>query len=335
MDNPNYTNYNQQQQQQQGQNYAVHDITQQQHNPLRDTYGLPYSPSHQTRENEKADYIQNQQDNYLSQNDNIGNSYANTSQPSYYNEFDKDQPIQAQMQHRDTIHTNDNSPDVKLIKPKRERSKYLPCFPCIRSTCGRLTCCFCIIILLAIIIIVIVIFTVFKVPTAQYIGPASDPVFSFNQGNATLAMTMGANIEVNNPNPIGFNVDSIVVNIYYPGYSPSIGGGTVNHVNFPSKSTKTIVFPLTAAYDRHQDPGFTVVQSILTECGLTGTPEGKITINYDAKATMKIIGISFSYTLKGQSYTIDCPANIGEIASGIPAGIISGIGELIDIIKGA
>ncbi|KAF9351423.1 hypothetical protein BGX26_010576 [Mortierella sp. AD094] len=330
MNNQGYANYGQQQQ---GRDYAMHDMTQQQqqHNHLRDTYGLPYSPSYQNRNNEKSDYIDNQQTNYhVSQNDNDNNN----SQPQYYNGFEEtQQPTQGQMQHTNSFHSNNNA-DVKVIKPTRERSKYLPCFPCIRSTCGRVTCCFCIIILLAIIIIVILIFTVFKVPSVQYVGPASDPTFSFNQGNTTLAMNMVANIEVDNPNPIGFNFESIVVTAYYPNYAPSIGGGTLNHVSFPSKSTKTIQFPLSFNYDRHQDPGFSVVQSILTECGFTGSAEGQITINYDAKATMKIIGISFSHTIKNQSYKISCPVNIAEIASGIPAGIISGIGNIVHGITG-
>ncbi|KAG0004924.1 hypothetical protein BGZ80_002164 [Entomortierella chlamydospora] len=278
---------------------AMHDMNQQQqqHNHLRDTYGLPIHQSDQSDQSEKSNDIDNnnQQTNYhVSQNDNNDNKNA----------------------------------DVEVVKPTRERSRHLPCFPCIRSTWGRVACCIGIFIILVIIIIVILIFTIFKTPTVQYIGAANTPTFSFDKGNATLAMSMLANIQVNNTNPIGLFFRTVDITAYYPGYTPSIGGGSMSDVTIPRKSKNIVEFPLDVSYDGDQDPGYTVVLSLLKQCGLTGSTDGLITINYDAKATMKVIGIPITYTYTNQSYEINCPINISEIASGIPS-IISGIGSII------
>ena len=60
------------------------------------------------------------------------------------------------------------------------------------------------------IIFVIVVFAVFKKPTVEYLGIQSDPKFTLNQGAITLGIDFVANLRVNNPNPIGIDVDSIV-----------------------------------------------------------------------------------------------------------------------------
>ncbi|KAF8976952.1 hypothetical protein BGZ46_007808 [Entomortierella lignicola] len=302
------------------QQYPMQEMTQQ-----HDAYEVPFHDKSALVDN----YHSNQNDNNYD-----SNTVDNKQSHQYYNGFEQDPPPPLPQKAKSIHSTTSNPKDVQSIKVQREKSKYLPCFPCIRSTWGRFTCCFCIFILLVIIVIVILVFTIFKVPSVQYLDAATEPSFSFHQGNATLAMNMVANIQVKNPNPIGFNFDSVVVTAYYPNYTPSIGGGTVNHVSFPSKSTTIIKFPLSMSYDSADDPGYTVVQSLLKACGiLGGSSSGDITINYDAKATMKIIGISFSYTLKNQSYDINCPADIGQIADGVPAAIISGIGGIISDIK--
>ncbi|KAF9955466.1 hypothetical protein BGZ72_003733 [Mortierella alpina] len=272
--------------------------------------------------------------NYLT--DNAHRTTANSEvlqPPRYYNGFDSNRASLANTE--GTLASsrgarNGRDRHVIPLKPdEKPRSRCLPCFPCIRSTCGRFTLCICLLLLVVIIVLVIVIFTVFKLPTVDYTGLQGDPVFTLMQGNTTFGVDLVANIQVQNPNPIGFNFESIIATAYYPGYAPSIGGGNVTHVNFPSKSTRTIHFPIMAVYDRRQDPGFTVVQDLLTKCGVTGGNAGQITINYNLKVTIKIVGISISPAIKNQSTSFDCPANIGDIAKDIPGAIGDLIGGII------
>ncbi|KAG0093298.1 hypothetical protein BGZ93_004457 [Podila epicladia] len=204
-----------------------------------------------------------------------------------------------------------------LIKYRKEARKGCLCFPCIKSTCGRVVCCICILLILVVIILAIVAVTVFKVPTVDYLGPVGDPRFTFNDGNVTLGLDMVANIQVQNPNPVGFNFELIAITVYYPGYAPAIGGGNVTNVSFPSKTTSTIQFPVSARYSRQEDPGYTVVKSILSKCGILGDSGRKLTVIYDVKISVKIFGIKISPSLKGVHADFDCPGNIEDIGKGI------------------
>ncbi|KAG0340886.1 hypothetical protein BG004_006230 [Podila humilis] len=168
-----------------------------------------------------------------------------------------------------------------------------------------------------IIILAIVVVTVFKVPTVDYLGPVGDPKFILNEGNVTFGLDMIANIQVQNPNPIGFNFELIAVMAHYPDYEPPIGGGNITSVSFPSHSTKTIQFPVTVRYNRQDDPGYAVVQNILNTCGLLGETGKKLKLLYDVKVTVKILGINISPKIKNQHTEFDCPNNIGDIGKGI------------------
>ncbi|KAF9177233.1 hypothetical protein BGZ51_008976 [Haplosporangium sp. Z 767] len=299
-------------------------------------YGPHFHPQYQ--DNDNSYYYQNHPHSQYDQHYKNNNSNTNDDISDRYSGYSERRPSLVQdtslSKNQNNIRNSSNSSSVSKsesviqIKYEKPKSRWLPCFPCIRSTCGRVTCCFCLILLLVIIVLVIVFFTVFKMPTVDYQGTKDAPNYMFNDGLTTFGVDLTANIQVKNPNPIGFKFESIVATAYYPGYGPTIGGGNITNVTFPSKSTKTIQFPISAKYDRRQDPGFTVIQSILTKCGLTGTSDGQITINYDLQLTLKIIGISIKPTIKNQSANFACPANIGDIAMDIPGGIGAIIGLL-------
>ncbi|KAK3812098.1 MAG: hypothetical protein J3Q66DRAFT_349341 [Benniella sp.] len=209
--------------------------------------------------------------------------------------------------HDDSEHYAQQGKHEHVVPIKAPRHK-----SCLGSTCGRVACCLCVLVVLGVIIFVIVVFAVFKKPTVEYLGIQSDPKFTLNQGAITLGIDFVLNLQVNNPNPIGIDVDSIVSTAYFPGYGPSIGGGNLSDVSFPSKSTRVIQFPITVIYDRRQDPSFEVIQTILKECGsgLFGATDGKISVTYDVKATTKIVGIPFTVDLKNQATSFDCPVNV-------------------------
>ncbi|KAF8939539.1 hypothetical protein EDD21DRAFT_366751 [Dissophora ornata] len=281
----------------------------------------------------------NQNSPYDSYNNDINpynhNSHYQNDNSQYYNGYEEDRPSlsndTAPMRPHSDMETSDgltrSKSGVTRVKYAKEKSKYLPCFPCIRSTCGRVTCCICLLLLLIIIALAIVIVTMFKMPTVNYLGTQGDPQFAFNQGNTTLAITLVANIEVNNPNPIGFNFESIVATAYYPNYTPSIGGGNLTNVDFPKKSNTTIHFPIAASYSGSENPGYTVIKDIFTKCGLTGSTATDLTINYDLTLSIKIIGIKISPTIKNQHVSLPCPANITDIANNIPGGLTSLLGS--------
>ncbi|KAF9346593.1 hypothetical protein BGX34_003777 [Mortierella sp. NVP85] len=255
-----------------------------------------------------------------------------SSDSHYYNGYDEERPSlsndTAPMRPYGDMETSEgltrSKSGVTKVKYGKKKSNCLPCFPCIHSTCGRVTCCCCLLLLLVVAALAIVIFTVFKLPSVDYLGMQSEPQFTFNQDQGeivSLSVNFVANIQVKNPNPIGFKFESIVATAYYPNYQPSLGGGSLNNVDFPSKTTKVISFPISASYTGSQDKGYTVVKNILERCGLLGSDPVGLTINYDLKLSFKIIGITISPTIKNQHVKVDCPANIGDIAANLPGGI--------------
>ncbi|KAI7818044.1 hypothetical protein BC939DRAFT_464150 [Gamsiella multidivaricata] len=271
-----------------------------------------------------------------SNNQNSHNSYNRDSYSNqqYYNGYDEDRPSlsndTAPMRPHKDMETSEgltrSKSGVTRVRYGKEKSKYLPCFPCIRSTCGRVTCCICLLLFLAIIALAVVVFVVFKVPKVEYLGMQGEPQFAFNQGNTTLGVNLVANIQVVNPNPIGFKFEAITATAYYPNYAPPIGGGNLTQVDFPSHSNKTIQFPIAASYQGSQDAGFTVVKDILSRCGVLGSAATQLTINYDLKLTIRILLISISPTIKNQHVNLACPPNIEDILNGVPGGLTSFLG---------
>ncbi|GJJ78912.1 hypothetical protein EMPS_11271 [Entomortierella parvispora] len=295
------------------------------------TFAMQHLPTSQgnPRDTYNSDYY-NQ--NYQGQH-NPSSYYQ--QEPNYYNGYDEDRPSlsndTAPMRPHSDMETSDgltrSKSGVTRVKYQKEKSKYLPCFPCIRSTCGRFTCCICLVLLLVIIILAIVIVTVFKLPTVNYLGMQGDPLFQLGAGNTTFSVNLTAQIMVKNPNPLGFNFESIVATAYYPGFGPSLGGGTLKNVEFPAHSNRTINFPIAAAYDRQSDPHLTVINDILNKCGiLGGQPATGLTLDYDLKLTIRVI-FPIGIPINNQHVNFPCPANIGDIGSNIPGGLGSIVGE--------
>ncbi|KAF8927212.1 hypothetical protein BGZ52_004733 [Haplosporangium bisporale] len=258
---------------------------------------------------------------YSNNNMNGRDSYSNNQ--NYYNGYDEDRPSlsndTAPMRPLTDVETSDGIARGKsgVSRVKYDTRDKPRCCPCIRSRCGRVTCCICLFLLLVIIALAIVVVTVFKLPTVNYLGTQGDPAFQINQGNVTFGVTLTANIQVINPNPLGFHFESIIATAYYPNYAPSIGGGQVTNVDFPKKSNVTIPFPIAASYNRADDKGLVVVGDILKRCGYGGGTNVGLTINYDLKLTIKIIGISISPTIKNQHSNFACPPNFTELAGGL------------------
>ncbi|KAG0225061.1 hypothetical protein BGW42_004692 [Actinomortierella wolfii] len=291
--------------------YNQHSLDAEKNDPYQQSYAM-HDIGHHNNSNSNGN------GNYYSSRESYQQAQAT---PQLYNGYDEDRPSISNdttpMRPHDA--ERGQSPDgITPIKYRKEKSKYLPCFPCIRSTCGRVTCCCCLLLLLIIIALAIVIVTVFKLPKVEFMGMSGDPQFTFNQGGNTFTATMEANIRVENPNPIGFNFEKITAKAYYPNYAPQIGGGEVDNVKFPAKSTTNLAFPLNATYSATQDVGYTVVSDIANRCGLTSAQRQKLQINYDLTLTLKIIGISISPTIKNQHVDFNCPPNIDQIVNGIP-----------------
>ncbi len=73
----------------------------------------------------------------------------------------------------------------------------------------------------------------------------------------------------------------------YPINNLDVGGGQKNNIVFKSHTETTFNFPFTLTYNEQDDPNKTVLQDILSRCGITGQKRD-LDINY------KITGMSSS-----------------------------------------
>lgn len=106
---------------------------------------------------------------------------------------------------QDLTHDRNTAKVTPIGGQKRSSSRF-----CIKSTCGRVTCCLFILFVVLALIFVILIFGVFKKPTVEYLGVRGTPEFSLNDGATTLGINFIADLQVTNPNPVGIDVESIL-----------------------------------------------------------------------------------------------------------------------------
>ena len=60
----------------------------------------------------------------------------------------------------------------------------------------------------------------------------------------------------------------------------SLGGGEEDNISFKSKTQTTFNFPFTLTYVLADDTNYTVLQDLLTKCGITGGTKSDITVDY-------------------------------------------------------
>ncbi|CAO3568275.1 unnamed protein product [Mortierella alpina] len=180
--------------------------------------GQTYAMQHlSNNNNQNGPYDNNTNTNHHYNRD----SYYQTDNPNYYNGYDEERPSlsndTAPMRPHADMETSEGltrgKSGVTRVKYGKEKSKYLKCFPCIRSTCGRVTCCCCLLLLLIIIVLAVVIVTMFKLPSVNYLGLQNPPDFKVAPGTTSFSVSMIANINVTNPNPLGFNFEAITATV--------------------------------------------------------------------------------------------------------------------------
>ncbi|KAI7885573.1 hypothetical protein K492DRAFT_190958 [Lichtheimia hyalospora FSU 10163] len=213
-----------------------------------------------------------------------------------------------------------------------EKGKKRSCLD--KLCCGCCTCyprwarwLFCILLLLVIILAIIigVLAALFKVPEVKFNGLKGEPKFSLNGTTATFEFNL--DITIDNP-----NIESVTFeNAYYPGYSDSIGGGTLDNVHISNNAVTEIIFPFHITVDAMDHSTQAILFDIMGKCGLTGNDPSGITINYDIVPTLDIIGIKISPTISNQA-TLPCDdakipdlSSITSLTSLIPSDIVDNL----------
>lgn len=195
-----------------------------------------------------------------------------------------------------------------------------------RASCfGRFCCCT---ILIAVFLIVSILLTLalYVRPPAvsiESVGPASTGNEIQFQTDG-VAINLGVNISVHNPNFFTISFSKIDAQIFYPinNNNTPIGGGTSNNINFASHQTTNFTFPFSFDYVISSDPNHAILNDLASKCG--SSPPSSLTINYKITVGIRILFIPISPVVSN-SFTFACPLSSSDVDNLLKlAGLLGG-----------
>ncbi|KAI8393819.1 uncharacterized protein BYT42DRAFT_19640 [Radiomyces spectabilis] len=199
----------------------------------------------------------------------------------------------------------------------RQRRSCIDMFCCGCCTCCprwmRWCTCLILIIIVGLGIAVGVLAAIFKVPEVKFQGIEGQPAVSLN--GTSLNMMMNFSISVNNPNIESITFETIEATAFYPGHHDiPLGGGTKKDLHIRSNGVTNFTFPFEVKVDAQQSASKSIAADILTKCGLVGGERQDLTIDYDVKPTVRIVGIPISITLSNKA-SFPCPIDGNDVFS--------------------
>nr|XP_031857705.1 uncharacterized protein CI109_006865 [Kwoniella shandongensis]KAA5524777.1 hypothetical protein CI109_006865 [Kwoniella shandongensis] len=177
---------------------------------------------------------------------------------------------------------------------------------------------FCCTFTTAIILIVSIILSI-----VLYVRPPSIALNSVNLGSQPVSLTstgmtvsFDLSISVQNPNWFDANFKEISATARYPGNNTNkFGGGTLYNVDFKGYTASTFDFPFTLNYTTALDPNRVILNDLIIEkCGITGGSVQDITVDYDLRLKLKVLGLTISPTISN-SASFECPITSKDIES--------------------
>ncbi|KAG6874241.1 hypothetical protein C0995_003787 [Termitomyces sp. Mi166 len=98
-----------------------------------------------------------------------------------------------------------------------------------------------------------------------------------------IAINLGVNISVNNPNYFTVDLKEIKADIFYPINNTQVGEGDSKNVVFNANQLTNWTFPFTITYKSTDDPQGLIVRDLASKCGATGA-KSNIDVNYKITA---------------------------------------------------
>ncbi|KAI9315752.1 hypothetical protein BX666DRAFT_1860846 [Dichotomocladium elegans] len=211
-----------------------------------------------------------------------------------------------------TGHYDSDDEDMMIPLERRKRRSCMDKVCCGCCTCyprwARYFCCILGLLVLGLLIAVGVLVALFKKPTVSMTGLDGEPTVS--RVGSTINMNFTLNIAVDNPNVESVTFEKIEAKAFYPGHRDvQIGGGELDDVHIRSKGLTEIKFPFGLSMDGSSAAGQAIVFDLFNKCGLTGSAQQKVTVDYDVIPTIRIAGIPISFTISN-SANFDCPVSV-------------------------
>ncbi|KZO97820.1 hypothetical protein CALVIDRAFT_497006 [Calocera viscosa TUFC12733] len=181
-------------------------------------------------------------------------------------------------------------------------------------SCCRFFCCFLMTLIFIVLAVIFSLAVFIRPPDITFNGivtPSNGQILTSNSPDSFVA-NLDLSIGVRNPNFFDVDFNSISAKIFYPGFTPQLGNGTVTGVDFKSGTATTFLFPITLNYSTTADPSLGIITSIGQSCGIGGGTQSNINVNFSISLALKILASQLSFTFSS-TLGFACPFTQQEI----------------------
>ncbi|SPC66115.1 uncharacterized protein UHOD_04484 [Ustilago sp. UG-2017b] len=188
-------------------------------------------------------------------------------------------------------------------------------------------------LILAIIIVVSIICLIvmfLRPPNVAISGVSVPNQNAVTYQNGAFAFNVSVDISVSNPNSISASIKKLKATAYdAQDQSTALGNGLIENQKIQPNANTTVVFPFQIRYDQSEDPDFSIIRSIATDCGLnlfggSGGGSGNLGFVFKIEVDVDVLSITVPANFK-KSVSFPCPLS-GSSLQGILSGLGSALG---------
>ncbi|KAG1782660.1 hypothetical protein EV702DRAFT_1232674 [Suillus placidus] len=187
------------------------------------------------------------------------------------------------------------------------------------SCLGRFCCCTMMIAVFLIISILLALLMWVRPPDAIVgtVGPSTTQN-AVQLGTGSIAVNLGIDLTVANPNYFAVSFKSISANAYYPINNTLIGTGTETGITFNANSQTNFTFPFALEFSTNMSSSTQILTDLASKCGVGGGAVQDITINLDLTLGLKVL-FFVVYPVVKIPASFACPITASEISSLLPS----------------
>lgn len=147
--------------------------------------------------------------------------------------------------------------------------------------------------------------------------------------NGAFAFNVSVDISVSNPNSISANIKKLKVTAYdAQDQSTALGNGLLENQKIRPNANTTVIFPFQIKYDQSQDPDFSIIRNIASDCGLNlfgGSSSGDGNLDFVFKIEVDVDVLSITVPVNfNKTVSFPCPLSESSLQ-----GVLSGLGSAL------
>ena len=185
-------------------------------------------------------------------------------------------------------------------------------------------------LILAVIIIVSIICLIvmfLRPPNVAISGISVPSQNGVSYQNGAFAFNVSVDISVSNPNSISANIKKLKATAYdSEDQSSALGNGLVTDQKIQPNANTTVIFPFQIKYDQSQDPDFSILRNIASDCGLNlfGGSSGSssdLSFLFKIEVDVEVLSITVPVHIN-RNISFPCPLSQSSLQ-----GVLSGLGS--------